>query len=367
LVIAGTGCALTTTMREGPARPAAELATVESTDTIIAEIDGKEIRDVGPDPNAKNVYLLPPGPHVLGCGLRKKPHILSHTIWRSDYVRVCLLAEAGHHYATAAEVGVSTWQPHVLDGRAGEVPLTCDRTRIFPSATPSSDERPTAAEPASPVTPPPPDPAEDVSAGPEIVRLWSKDEIAPEKGRPIVDVIASVGWDFGGDEVARLQASNGGSQTLAAGKGPFFRVGAMVTPLWLAGDRVGIGAGADVAFKIDDVSASNAEVSFIRYPSSLTLHTLLRFRPFWYVLVAGGVNKDESIRLSGSGDASGIGGTALTSRIGGVGRLGAYWADTDAFALMAGLEYTRLAYDAPGASVRADSAGFWLTFTWRAL
>jgi hypothetical protein len=366
LVIAGAGCALTTTMREGPARPAAEQARVESTDTIIAQIDGKDVGDIGPDPNAKIVYLLPAGPHVLAFGLRKKPHLLSHTVWRSRYVRVCLLAEAGHLYTTAAEVGVSTWRPHIVDGAAGEVPLTCGRARIFPSAAPPPDERP-AAESASPYPPPPPDPAQDVSAGPEIVRLWSKDEIAPQKGRPIVDVIASVGWAFGGDEVARLQSSSGGSQTLTAGKGPFFRAGALVTPLWLAADRVGIGAGGDVAFKLDDVSASNVEVSFIRYPCSLTLHTRLRFKPFWYVLVAGGVNKDEGIHLSGSGDASGIGAASLTSRIGGVGRLGAYWADTDAFALMAGLEYTRLAYDAPGGSVRADSVGFSLTFTWRAL
>jgi hypothetical protein len=77
------------------------------------------------------------------------------------------------------------------------------------------------------------------------------------------------------------------------------------------------------------------------------------------------VDKDEGISLSTSGAASVIGGTSLTSQIGGVGRLALYWADTDNAALMFGLEYTRLDYDAPAGTVRADSAGFFTAVTWR--
>jgi hypothetical protein len=355
---------MTTTMREGPARPAAELATVESSDTLIAEIDGKDVQDIRADPNAKSVYLLPAGPHVIGFSLRKRPGVLSVTVLQSHYIRVCLLAEAGHHYTTAAEVGAFTWKPRMVDSAGGEVPITCDRARIFPAATLSS-ERPAATESASPVTPLPSDPAEDASAGPEIFRLWSKEEIERRKSRPFVDVMATVGLDFGGQDVVRAQFNNGGSQTLAAGQGAFVRVGAMVTPLWLAADRVGIGAGADVALKLDTVSASNASVSFIRYPCSFTVHTLLRFRPVWYVLLAGGVDKDPEISVSESGNVSGISGSSLTSRIGEIGRLGLYWADMDTFAIILGIEYTNLTYDAPGGPVRANSAGFWTTVTWR--
>jgi hypothetical protein len=177
--------------------------------------------------------------------------------------------------------------------------------------------------------------------------------------------MATVGYDDGGENVVRAQFSNGSSQTLAAGQGPFFRVGAMVTPLWLADDHVGLGAGADVAFKLDTVSVASDSVALIRYPSSFTLHTLISFNPVWYLLIAGGVEKDLGISVSRTGDVSSTGGASLTSRIGGVGRLGLYWADTDTFGIMSGFEYTKVSYDAPGRSVRADNAGFWTTLTWR--
>ena len=242
-----------------------------------------------------------------------------------------------------------------------KVAIACDRARIFAAATPSPD-RPAAATQA---TPPPSDAAEAESTGSEIFRLWSSSEIERVKGRPFVDVVASVGWDFGGDDVVHAQFSNGSNQTLAAGQGPFLRVGAMVTPLWLAADGVGIGAGADVALKLDDISASNSDVSLIRYPSSFTLHTLLRVKPIWYLVLAAGVDKDEGISLSRNGNVSVTGGSSLTSRIGGVGRLALYCPGTDAAAIMFGLEYTQLTYDAPGGSVRANNAGFFTSVTWR--
>jgi len=362
-VVVGAGCAMTTTMREGPAKAAAQLATLDSEDTIVDEIDGKNVLNVRADPNAKSVYLLPPGPHVVGVSLRKRPGALSVTIFKSDYIRVCLLAEAGHHYTTAARVAQSTWELKILDRAHGEVPITCDRARIFPVAPLSSDP-PGSGETPAPVAPPPSPPAEAPSVGREIIRLWSKDDIARLKGRPFVDVVMSLGWAFGGDDVVRAQLSNGGSQSLAAGRGPFVRAGAMVTPLWLAADRIGFGAGADVALKFDNISASNGDVSFTRYPASFTLHTLARISPIWYVLLAGGVEKDLGISLSGTGVASGLDGSP-TSRIGEIGRLGIYWADTDAFAVMLGLEYTKLTYDAPGGSIRANSMGFSTTLTWR--
>jgi hypothetical protein len=356
LVIAIAGCA-TTTMREGPVRPATELATVASTDTRVAEIDGKDVQRISPDANAKSVYLLPAGPHVIGFSLRKRLGV-SITVLQSDFIRVCLLAEGGHHYTTTAEIGNGRWKPHIF-----EVPITCDGARIFPAGTPSSD-RPLDAQAASPFTSPPSDP-EAESTGLEIFHLWSNAEIERVKARPFVDVMASLGWDFGGEDVVRAQFSNGSSQTLAAGQGPFLRLGAMVTPLWLAADGVGIGAGTDVALKLDNVSASNSDVSLIRYPCSFTLHTLVRVRPILYVLLAAGVDKDEGISVSRNGGVSVTGGSSLTSRIGGTGRVALYWVGTDASAIMLGLAYTQLTYDSPGGSVRANSAGFFTSVSWR--
>ena len=328
LAIATAGCGLTTTMREGPARPAGELATVASTDTIVAEIDGKSVQGIRADPNSKSAYLLPAGPHVIGFALRKRLGV-SVTVLQSGYIRACLQAEAGHHYTTSAEVGVGRWKPHIFDSTAGEVPLTCESTES------------------------------------EIFDRWSSSEIERVKNRPFADLTLSFGWDFGGDDLVRAQFSNGSTQSLAAGQGPLIRVGAMVTPLWLDADRVGIGAGADIGIKIDGGSAANADFTLFRYPASLTLHTLLRVKPIWYVLVAGGIDKDEGISLSKSGDVSVMGGSSVTSRMGGVGRLALYWADADAAAIMFGLEYTRVTYDTPAGGVGANNAGFFTAVTWR--
>jgi hypothetical protein len=360
-----------------------------------------------------SVYLVPGGPHVIGFRLRKAlAGFFGPRILLSDEIQVCLLAQPGHHYTTATVVesgdfkkradviyGDAMWEQaasaprsalRIVDAAEGEVPVTCDPARIFPAATPPPSNPPAAVEPAPAVTPPPSTPTEAASAVPEIMGLWSKDEIrrigpteaataAPgstafwaqdelrRSRHPVFEVTGSIGFDVGGQDVARAQFSDGSSESLTTGEGVVFRAGVMVTPLWLAADRIGLGAGADVAVKSDIASptvdtSSTAAVALTRYPWALTLHALVRYTPVLYVYFAGGFGRDERVSVSGDANATVTGVTSLTSRVGGTGRLGFYWAAADRLALIFGLEYTNRTYDSPAGSVRADSAGLSVTF-----
>jgi hypothetical protein len=209
------------------------------------------------------------------------------------------------------------------------------------------------------------DPTEAASAESGSKVFWAQDELRRAK-HPFLELTATLAFDVGGQDVARAQFTDGSSETLTTGEGAVFRLGVMVTPLWLAADRIGFGAGADVAVKADIASpthdtASTASVSLTSYPSVLTLHAFVRTSPLSYVLFAGGVEKDARISVSTDPTASVTGVTSLTSRLGGTGRVGFYWAAAPRLAVICGLEYTRITYDTPGRSVRADSAGLAVT------
>jgi hypothetical protein len=333
-LVASSACA--TTLYEGPQRPVANAATIESKDTLIDEVDGKNVQGIRGE---KTVYVLPPGPHVLGVSVRLiTPGLFVQRITTSRYIRVCLVAAAGHRYVTTARIGGRQWQPEILDRVEGELPTSCDRARLFPDATAA----PAAAE----------------GAAPEVIRLWSEQRIERARARPFLDLTLNLGAAFGGSDLLTAQFSGGDSETLSAGQGLGIGLGAMLTPLWLA-DRIGLGLGGEIDVKYESVSASNADVSFTRYPAIGTLHALVRVSENWFLLAAGGVEKDLGVNLSGSGDAANIQAT-LTSRTGGVGRLGLYYRWKDLWATTFGLGYTKLTYDAPGGSVSANSFSFWM-------
>jgi hypothetical protein len=236
-LVAVPACA--TTFYEGPRRPVAEIAAVESQDAVIDEVDGKDLHKIRGE---RSVYLLPPGPHVIGVSyLKVTPGLFTTRVATSRNVRVCLQAAAGHRYITGGQLEGTAW-------------------------------------------------------------LWIR-------------------------------------------------------------DRVGLGVGGEVGVRYDDVSAPNVSASFTRFPAIATLHVLVRASGSWFVLLAGGAEKDYGIRLSGSGDAAGIG-TTMTGRIGGVGRVGLHYRWTDHFGLTFGVGYTRLTYDAPGGSLNASHASVWTNLHW---
>src|SRR3954451_15484542 len=63
LALAAMSASCATTLYEGPPLSSAAAATVESVDTEIDEIDGKDVRALRGEGRAR--YLLPPGPHLL--------------------------------------------------------------------------------------------------------------------------------------------------------------------------------------------------------------------------------------------------------------------------------------------------------------
>src|SRR5215471_11735453 len=126
-----------TTLYEGPRKPASETALVESRDTVIDELDGKDVQKIRGE---STVYLLPPGPHVIGFRLLQVDTGLFTTrvASSSQYIRACLLAEAQHRYLTAGRIAGRAWTPEILDRGAGQLPIDCDRARLFPAPAPAS-------------------------------------------------------------------------------------------------------------------------------------------------------------------------------------------------------------------------------------
>src|SRR5215471_2378080 len=230
-----------TTFYEGRELRPSEGAVVESKESVIDEVDGKNVQDIRAD---RSRYVLPPGPHVIAFSVKRvTPGFMSSKITTSNYVRVCLLAAAGHQYMTQPRIEGDSWKPMIVDPWSGPVPIACDRDEVPPVR--------------------------------EVRDMWAAATIRRAHLRPRLDFTMNVGAAFGGDNILTAQLSNGDTQTLAAGQGVNFGVGVMVTPLWFR-DLVGLGVGGEIGVKYDDVSASNASVSFTRYPAIGTLNVFLR-------------------------------------------------------------------------------------------
>jgi hypothetical protein len=132
----------------------------------------------------------------------------------------------------------------------------------------------------------------------------------------------------------------------------------MWTPLWI-GDGVGFGVGASAGWKYDFIDASNATVSFSRYPVDASLHTLLRMDDRWLFLVKGGIQKELDIGISGNGDAGQLNGS-LTGGLGGFGEAGFYriFRAGGHLATAFTFRYTAIHDSVAGMSIPASNFGF---------
>jgi hypothetical protein len=218
-------------------------------------------------------------------------------VQRSKYSLVaCVELEPGHTYRTQAMIGADQWLPEVVDESIGKtIDPYCDPPHHPPPRTPGQDEEPIAAE---------------------------------ESGRrPGTGLSAFFGFGFGGSDFLHATDSNGGDESLSAGKGFVLGLGAMVTPLWPS-ETVGLGLGVDGAFKYDGIDAANGSASITRYPVALTLHLLATGSGGQhYFLLKGGLVRDFGLDYRAPGLA--IGTADMRGTLGPTGSVGYYrrWSD----------------------------------------
>jgi hypothetical protein len=227
------------------------------------------------------------------------------------------------------------------------------------SSTSSVPAREQGEPPAVAADPPAPAP---VHALPAVV---AAEPAAPPAPHPRISGYAlgvRFGFAAGGETLARAQGG-GSDLTLTAGGGATFAADLRLTPLWL-GDAFGFGAGAEIGWKGQNVSASNGSISLNRYPLIVTAHAIARVGSYSYFLLAGGIEKDLAIDLSGSG-AGAVDGVHVDSSVGGVGSLAFVYALTphlafDGTVRFAVLHYTLSDPTGTSAPLSAGYGGFTL-------
>ena len=164
------------------------------------------------------------------------------------------------------------------------------------------------------------------------------------------------GAAVGGDNLVKVNLNDGNQKTLDAGAGALAALGLRVTPLWLKG-TIGFGAGGELGWKGSHISASNGDVTLTRYPLLLLAHGMARVSDHAYVLVAGGIEKQLGVHMSGSGFGGGLD-VPFTSRLGGTGEVALLYAETANLAFDFTLRLSRLTYEYQGQPFDANSVGF---------
>jgi hypothetical protein len=371
-------------MYPGPERPRTETALIEGVGEEIRNIDRMDL------PVGSKFFVLA-GPHVLTTKAKRDP------MGRAPSLTFCFDAEAGRSYGVQAR-DRNDDLPDVFDWTEGvSVPThppaangTCT-ARLEPAPQPGQPaappaggsvpngivggapvDSPEATGPAVETTEP--SAASEQAAAPAAVpavdneapRFVSRrhprgrsDEPQPSWFRhPGNGLVFDLGAFFGGEDLVTAQLADGSSMTLSAGQGVAFSIGGMWTPLWI-GDRVGFGVGASAGWKYDFINASNASVSFSRYPVGASLHTLLRMDDRWLFLVKGGIQKELDIGISGSGDAGQLNGS-LNGGLGGFGEAGFYYIFRAGghVATAFTFRYTAIHDSAAGMSIPASNFGF---------
>ncbi len=221
-----------------------------------------------------------------------------------------------------------------LTGPAMATSATASAAPGAPSAAPEAPAAGSgtgpAATPSPPPVNPPAGPVVDAEAPASGVRSPSsnlpsagtKASYTPVRNPRISGYSIGVRFGFagGGDTLVRAQLSDGTERTITAGGGGNIAADLRLTPLWIA-DTVGFGVGAELGWKGQEISATNGSVGMDRYPLIVTAHVMARVADYAYLVLAGGVEKDLGITLSGSG-AGAIGGFVdFQSALGGIGSL----------------------------------------------
>ena len=156
--------------------------------------------------------------------------------------------------------------------------------------------------------------------------------------RPVV----ILGFDFGGDNLATAQFTNGSSESIHAGELIYFGGGASVL-----NDSKDIEVQVTLSYKNDSINASNGSIDWTRYP----LDGLVFYR-FPKVRVGGGLTYHLHPKLSGSGVPGNVNGNFDDS-------LG-YVLEADYLVsqrLTVGGRYTSIKYKIGGTSIDGSTIG----------
>lgn len=163
------------------------------------------------------------------------------------------------------------------------------------------------------------------------------------------------GYDGGGDTLITVRFTNGDTENIKANRGLFFGGGVS-----FLNDARNLETEVSLSYKIDDITASNGDVKWSRWPLDI-----LVFYCMPQVRLGGGVTFHLNPDFSTSGAASvSSNGTTLPSvnfkNAQGM-ILQGDWRINDKMNL--GLRYTSLDYEIEGSSAKLNSDGFGIVFS----
>ncbi len=157
------------------------------------------------------------------------------------------------------------------------------------------------------------------------------------------------GYDTGGDTLVIVVFTNGDRQNIKANRGLFFGGGVSIV-----NDAKDIETELALTYKVDDIVASNGDVTWSRWP----IDALMFFRTS-SVRVGGGLTYHLNPDLSGSGVASGLN-VNFKNSLGYI--LQADWRITEKLSL--GARYTILDYELSGTTnSKVGSNGLGIVFS----
>ena len=157
-----------------------------------------------------------------------------------------------------------------------------------------------------------------------------------------------LGYDTGGDTLVTVIFTNGDQENIKANRGLFFGAGVSIV-----NDAKDVETEISLSYKIDDITASNGDVTWSRWPLDL-----LVFYRLPSVRLGGGATYHLNPDFSGSGVASGLN-VNFKSSLGYI--LQADYRINEKTNI--GLRYTFLDYELEGSSIKAHSNGIGIVFS----
>ena len=156
--------------------------------------------------------------------------------------------------------------------------------------------------------------------------------------------LMQVDFDYGGDDLAELEFTDGDSQNVKAGQGVALGVGGWFHPIESSPFEVQ----AILGYKAVFTAAENADIKVTR--TTFQLNGIYRFENDWYV--GGGLTRHMGPKLDGDGFFDDI---EFDDANGFTAEFGWRWI---------GLHYTKMDYSSPGFE-DADASNVGVRFTWR--